>query len=181
MYKTSDELLVREVKEGSISAFEQLVGRYQGKLLSFVTYLIGDPEAAQDVVQESFISLYKTIDHVDTSKKFSSYLYSIARNKGISHLRSRVRHAPLMEAESLVDLHSPESLVTEKEIQLHIEQALNAIDVKYRKVITLYYFEDLSYEEMSKQMRVPVNTIRTHLRRAKDALRKVLPYEAQYY
>lgn len=174
MYKTSDELLVCEVKEGSISAFEQLVGRYQGKLLSFVTYLIRDPEAAQDVVQESFISLYKTIDSVDTTKKFSSYLFSIARNKGISYLRGRIRHAPITEAESLADLQSPEALVTEKEIQRHIEQALDAIDIKYKKVITLYYFEDLSYEEMSKQMHLPINTVRTHLRRAKDALRKVL-------
>ena len=179
MYKTSDESLVRGVAEGDISAFEQLVGRYQSKLLSFVTYMVRDSQAAQDIVQESFISLYKTIDHVDTSRKFSSYLFSIARNTAISYLRSRIRHAPLEEAESVASLDVPEALVTGKEEKERIETALDAIDTKYKKVISLYYFEDLSYEEMSRLLRLPVNTIRTHLRRAKDALRTVLNYETQ--
>ncbi len=179
MYKMSDESLVRAVAEGDISAFEQLVGRYQSKLLSFVTYMVRDSQAAQDIVQESFISLYKTIDHVDTSRKFSSYLFSIARNTAISYLRSRIRHAPLEEAESVASLDVPEALVTGKEEKERIETALDAIDTKYKKVISLYYFEDLSYEEMSRLLRLPVNTIRTHLRRAKDALRTVLTYETQ--
>ncbi len=179
MHEMSDEPLVRAVKEGSISAFEELVGRYQGKLLSFVTYLIRDPEAAQDVVQESFISLYKTIDNVDTSKKFSSYLFSIARNNAISHMRGSKRHIPLVEAEHITAADTAETLMMERDEKHHIEQALDIIDAKYKKVITLYYFEDLSYEEMSKRMRLPINTIRTHLRRAKDALRKVLTYETR--
>lgn len=178
MYKTSDEVLVTEVVEGSISAFEQLVSRYQGKLLSFVTYMIRDPQGAQDVVQESFISLYKTIDHVDTSKKFSSYLFSIARNKAISYMRGSKRYAPLVEAEHITAADTAETLMMKRDEKHRIEKALDGIDTKYKKVITLYYFQDLSYEEMSRRMRLPINTIRTHLRRAKDALRKVLTYEA---
>jgi len=177
MYQTSDEALVRDVQEGDISAFEVLVGRYQHKLHSFVTYLIHDPQAAQDVVQESFISLYKAIDSVDTARKFSSYLYSIARNFAISYLRSHVSHAPLTEAEHIPADRHPETILMEKDERRRIERALDIIDTKYKKVISLYYFDDMSYEEMSTRLHLPVNTIRTHLRRAKDALRKILAYE----
>lgn len=174
MYQTSDEALVRAVQEGDISSFETLVGRYQHKLHSFVTYLVHDPQAAQDVVQESFISLYKAIDSVDTTRKFSSYLFSIARNYAVSYLRGHVTHAPLTEAEYIPADTLPETMLMEKDERRRIERALDVIDTKYKKVISLYYFDDMSYEEMSKRLRLPVNTIRTHLRRAKNALRKVL-------
>ena len=72
MRDRTDEELVREVQEGNVFAFEHLVKRYQGKLHSFVYHMIHDDQSTQDVVQESFINLYKTIDRVDISKKFSS-------------------------------------------------------------------------------------------------------------
>lgn len=177
MHKESDESLLRAVKEGSVSAFEQLVLRYQNKLCSFVTYLIRDSIVAQDVVQDTFISLYKTIDNVDDTRKFSTYVYSIARNKSISYLRSRLRHVPLETAEHISDSEQPDATLMRNDEKQRIDLALEAIDAKYKKVITLYYFEDLSYEQMSKKMRLPVNTVRTHLRRAKTALRRLLTYE----
>jgi len=174
METLSDEALVREVKAGNVAAFEDLVRRYQGKLHSFVTYVVRDHDSAWDVVQESFISLYKTIDRIDSSKKFSSYLFSITRNHAISYLRNRTPHASLNEIASLPSSELPESLVEQNEEGKKIEKAIDTIDIKYKKVISLYYFEDLSYEEIGKCLHLPVNTIRTHLRRAKKALRRVL-------
>lgn len=174
MNNTSDEALVREVQEGSVSAFEALVVRYQTKLHSFVTYLVHDPAAAHDVVQEAFINLYKTIDRIDTSKKFSSYLFSITRNLSISYLRKTKFHVPLDQASQVVSSESPENDLIEKDETLRIGAALDAIDQKYRKVISLYYYDNLSYEEIGKLLEVPVNTVRTHLRRAKEALKKEL-------
>lgn len=174
MNNTSDEVLVREVQEGSVSAFETLVIRYQAKLHSFVTYLVHDPAAAHDVVQEAFISLYKTIERIDTGKKFSSYLFSITRNLSISYLRKAKFHVPLDQALHIASSESPENDLIETDEILRIEAALDAIDQKYRKVITLYYYDNLSYEEIGKLLGTPVNTVRTHLRRAKDALKKEL-------
>lgn len=174
MQEQPDEVLVREVVEGNISAFEELVRRYQGKLLSFVAYMVWDAASAQDVVQESFIAVYKTIDRIDTKRKFSSYLFSIARNHAISFVRSRKPHIPLEVAESVTSINRPDKIVEEAEEKRRIEEALERIDRKYKQVITLYYFDDLSYEEISKRLRLPVNTIRTHLRRAKAVLRKEL-------
>lgn len=174
MNNSSDEALVREVQEGSIAAFEVLVTRYQTKLHSFVTYLIRDPAAADDIVQDSFINLYKTIDRIDSGKKFSSYLFSVTRNLAISYLRSKKHHAPLQEALDTAAGESPEAVLERKDAVTRIEKALDMIDNKYKKVISLYYYDNLSYEEIGKRLNIPVNTVRTHLRRAKEALKKVL-------
>lgn len=174
MQRQSDESLVAEVQEGSIAAFEELVNRYQRKLLGFAVYIVRDRELAQDVVQESLILLYKTIDRVDTSKKFSSYLYAMTRNSAISALRRQKHTITLEDIAHLPALESVDEQYIKKEKKTWIRAALRELDAKYHKVISLYYFEDLSYEEISKRMHLPVNTIRTHLRRAKAALRKVL-------
>lgn len=174
MKTISDEALVRDVQEGSISAFEALVGRYQKKLHSFVTYLVRDDISAQDIVQESFISLYKSIDRVDTTKKFSTYLFSLTRNHAISYLRGRKIHLPLEHAADIATRELPETVIEQQDESRRIEAALQDIDEKFSRVIRLYYFDNLSYEETGKALGIPVNTVRTHLRRAKTALRKAL-------
>lgn len=174
MKMISDEALVRDVQEGSISAFETLVTRYQGKLHSFVTYLVRDSVAAEDVVQESFVSLYKTIDRIDTEKKFSVYLFSMTRNHAVSYLRGRRVHEPLEHAMHIPVGQSPELALEQKDATNYIEDALSTIDVKFSRVIRLYYFDNSSYEEVGKHLKIPVNTVRTHLRRAKSALRTAL-------
>lgn len=174
MKMISDEALVRDVQEGSISAFETLVTRYQGKLHSFVSYLVRDSIAAQDIVQESFVSLYKTIDRIDTEKKFSVYLFSMTRNHAISYLRGRKVHEPLEHAMHISTGESPEIVLEQKDEAARIEDALSSIDEKFVRVIRLYYFDNLSYEEVGAYLKIPVNTVRTRLRRAKAALRTAL-------
>jgi len=173
----NDAELVRQVQEGNVFAFEVLVKRYQGRLHSFVVHLVSDTHAADDVVQESFISLYKTIDRVDTTRPFSTYVFSIARNQAISYLRSRKKQVPLEDIVLADDdgLMYEDIMAAERE---HIvTRALDRLEEKYRKVIRLYYFDDLSYEEIGRKMRLPVNTVRTHLFRAKRSLRKIFVKE----
>lgn len=174
MKPISDEALVRDVQEGSISAFEMLVTRYQGKLHSFVSYLVRDSIAAQDIVQESFMSLYKTIDRIDIDKKFSAYLFSLTRNHALSYLRGHKSHVPLEHASNMEASESPETVLEHGDEEERLEKALQTIDDKFSQVIRHYYFDNLSYEETGKALGIPVNTVRTHLRRAKTALRKAL-------
>ncbi len=173
MRAATDVELVRAVQDGDVFAFEILVKRYQVRLHSFVVHLVNDQHSADDVVQESFISLYKTIDRVDTERSFSTYLFSIARTPAISYLRSRKKQVPL---EDLV-LADDDGLLYEDIIAAErkhtVARALSQLEEKYRQVIRLYYFDDLSYEEIGRKMRMPVNTVRTHLFRAKQALRKI--------
>lgn len=177
MLDYSDEELVIAIQGGEVFAFEQLVKRYQRKLLGFVFHIIHDEQSAQDIVQESLINLYKTIDRVDVRKKFSAYVFSIARNTAISYIRKNKKQVPLddilvsQEEESLYDQ------ITQAEQSHTIEEALAQVPVNYRKAIQLYYFDDLSYEEVGKTLKLPVNTVRTHLRRGKDLLKRILSYE----
>ncbi len=177
MEARSDEALVVAIQQGDVFAFEHLVKRFQKRLHSFVLHVVHDDQMAQDVVQESFISLYKTIDRVDTSKKFSTYVFSIARNTAISHLRTLKKQVSL---EDVVLLDEDESLyenLVAAERSQTVRKALSHLEEKYRRVIRLYYFDDLSYEEIGRTIRLPVNTVRTHLFRAKEALRKLLIHE----
>lgn len=173
MRATDDAKLVDAVQNGDVFAFEMLVKRYQKKLHSFVVHLVGDDFAADDVVQESFIRIYKTIERVDTSRPFSTYIFSVARNGAISFLRSKGKQVSL---EDIVLADDDESLYEEiiaRERKHAVARALGQLEEKYRKIIRLYYFDDLSYEEIGRKMRLPINTVRTHLFRAKQALRKI--------
>lgn len=174
---TTDEELVREVQGGSILAFESLVRRYQRRIFAFVRRIIGNDDMASDVVQETFISLYKTIDRVDSSKKFSSYLFTIARNNAYSQLRSLKPNAPLETAANIPSQETVDDLYERREHADWVRRAVASIDKKYKTVISLYYFEDLSYEQISKKLGLPINTVRTHLKRGKDALKQLLHNE----
>lgn len=174
MSETPDEQLVRQIQDGNIFVFETLVKRYQRKLYLFVFYMLREDQASQDVVQDSLISLYKTIDRVDTSKKFSAYMFSITRNMTLSYLRRLKKSVSL---EKIKEFQEEESLyenfvLTEQNSIL--SKALSTLSAIHQQVIRLYYFSDLSYEEISKSVHMPVNTVRTHLRRAKEHLRKEL-------
>ncbi|MBI5448872.1 sigma-70 family RNA polymerase sigma factor [Candidatus Gottesmanbacteria bacterium] len=177
MMEKRDEEYIRDVQDGDILAFENIVRRYQSRLFSFVMHLVRDPEVAQDVVQDSFVNLYKTVDRVDTKRKFSFYVFSIAKNTAFSYLRRQKKQVSLDDvAELAVDELLYEKLFDRDQAQA-MERRLAELDEKYRRVITLYYYKDLSYEEISRKLRMPVNTVRTHLSRAKVFLRALISYE----
>lgn len=173
----SDETLVSEIQDGSITAFEILVRRYQRRLLSYVHHRINDIDEVEDVVQESLFNVYKTIERIDTTRKFSSYIYTITRNTAISYLRNRKREVSLDEVQDLEDDAALYENLEASDRRQEIGDAIGRLDKKYKRMIELYYFEDLSYEEISKTLHIPINTVRTQLLRAKAALRKELPYE----
>lgn len=173
----SDEELVRDIQEGSISAFEALVRRYEKHLLSFVYRILRNGMDAQEVVQDAFFKVYTTIDRVDVSRKFSTYLFEIAKNQSISRLRSLHTELPLEEESAVETDEKIYAGLAQKEQTESIRLVVNKLPIKYRRVIELYYFRDLAYEEISEHLKVPVNTVRTHLLRAKQLLKGELKDE----
>lgn len=155
----TDEQLVIRVREGEIGAFEELVKRYQRRLVSFAERMVG--EDAQDVAQETFLAIYKNIGKIDVERKFSTYLFEIAKNRAISILRKR-KTMQLNEEISYEEEYKDE----------YVAGLVEKLERKYRQVIRMYYFDDLSYEQIAAKLVLPVNTVRTHLKRAKEYLRK---------
>lgn len=174
MNPKTDGELVRAVQEGSIRAFELLVNRYQKRLVAFITRFTHDEAMAEDVVMESLFSLYKTIDRVDTSKKFSSYLYTSVRNAAYSQLRKKKPQVSLTEVFEISDDRRGEQSLFSFYDRERVADALQKIPNSYATVLRLYYFDQLSYEEIARKVRLPVNTVRTHLNRGKSALKKIM-------
>ncbi len=173
----TDEQLVRAIQEGDVLAYEQLVVRYERRLLAFAYRIVGSHEASQEVVQDTLLAVYKTIDRIDTARKFSSYVYEITKHTAISYLRKQHHTMTLDESISIDGERAMYENLGRSETQAEIRRSVQSLPQKYRDVIELYYFDELSYEEIAKKLEVPINTIRTHLSRAKDALAKLLPYE----
>jgi len=132
---------------------------------------------AQEVVQDTFFKVYTTIDRVDVLRKFSTYLFEIAKNQAIFHLRSRHAEIPLEEESSIETDEKVYESLAQKEQAEAIQAVVNKLPAKYHQVIELYYFKDLAYEEISTKLKLPLNTVRTHLLRAKEILRKSIKYE----
>lgn len=174
MKTPTDEELVKDIQGGDVLAYEELVKRYQRGLYAFVMRFLHDEAASFDVVQSSLIKVYEVIDRIDTRRKFSTFVFEIAKNAAISELRRKKTHVSL---EEIVDLGEEESFIEElyrTDLGSQVREFVRRLPPKYRTVITLYYFDDLSYEEIGKRLHLSINTVRTHLKRAKEQLRKKL-------
>ncbi|HEX6977059.1 MAG TPA: RNA polymerase sigma factor [Patescibacteria group bacterium] len=173
MENKSDEELVKEIQAGNVMVYEGIVKRYQRPLFVFLHHIISDPETCEDLVQETLINIYRFIERIDTSRKFSTYAFTVAKNNAFSYLRKYKRMVSLtkVDVEDEIDLY-------EEIIQVHdearIKKALTKLRKEYKDVVYLYYYEDLSYEEISKRLNIALNTVRTHLRRGKDQLKNIL-------
>lgn len=167
----SDAELIKQIQKGYISAFELLLTRYERPIRAFIHRYIQDPSDVDDIAQDTFISIYRSIERIDTKRKFSSYLFTSAKNTAYSFLRKAKKVIPIgdKEYESEEDLY--ETLSTHEQ-EVRVQKILQLLESKYRTVLLLFYFDGLSYDQIAKKLRVPVNTIRTHLSRAKAFFRR---------
>lgn len=170
----SDEECIARVKEGDILAYEQLVKRYEKPLLSFVFRMTGSADDAEDIVQDALFSVYVHVGRIDTARKVSSYIFAVAKNTAISYIRKRKKTVALFDDMSVMDDSFLYEQLAQDETLGRIKRVLQMMEKKYRRVIELYYFEDKTYEEISSMMHIPINTVRTHLRRAKEQMKKEL-------
>jgi len=184
----SDEVLARQAKGGDTKAFEELFERYKKRILNFVYRLIGNKETAEEVTQETFIKLYKNLDIYDPSKKFTSWLYTIARNLAKNALRDRKYFADISlekeilkgdKALRLKDViadpgMSPASIAEDEELAEQAQKVLTLLPVKYREVIALYTVEKLTYKEIAGILGCSIANVSIRLNKAKILFMKKL-------
>ncbi len=163
----TDEELVLEIQEGNILSFETLVRRYQVRIIYFARRYVRNQDLAEEVAQDCFLKVYRAIDRVDPNRKFSTFLFEVAKNQAISRLRQKPPEVPL--SETVAAEAGPD--VVDK---VAVHQAVQKLPKTYRRAVELYYFSDLSYEEIGYKLHLPINTVRTHLRRAKEKLKWML-------
>jgi RNA polymerase sigma-70 factor (ECF subfamily) len=170
----SDEAVVDLVCRGNQEAYATIVKRYQQPLLRYARYLLSNPDDAMDAVQEGFIAAYKYLNSFNPSMKFSSWLYRIVHNQAMNTLRKRKNVVSTDELPNIVATKiNHEEDQERRELKRQLDNHLQELPTKYRVVLTLYYIEEKSYQEISDILRMPINTIATHLSRAKSQLKKI--------
>jgi RNA polymerase sigma-70 factor (ECF subfamily) len=164
-----DSELIIKSQKGDLTSFSYLVKRYQNDIVNFAGSFSKDGDLAEDASQETFIKLYKNIHKIDSNKPLKPWLYTVAKNYCLDTFRKKKRNVPLLEnlpaqGETLID-----KLIKKDEI-LAILTALKRLPTKYRVTLYARFFEGLSYQEISGVLQIPLNTIKTNIKRGKELL-----------
>ncbi|MDH3735298.1 MAG: sigma-70 family RNA polymerase sigma factor [Gemmatimonadota bacterium] len=182
-----DSQLVAAYLEGERFAFNELVGRYQERLLNFIYRTIGDRDRAEDLVQETFVRVYRHLHRFDQSKKFSTWAYTIASNLAKNELRNRSRnplvlfqaikknwdadHRPLEFEDST---YAPDDLFRKRHLREKVEAAVAELPEHHREVFVLRELEGKTYDEISEITGVTLGTVKSRLNRARNRFAQII-------
>ena len=170
----NEEQTIQKVIAGDTDAYAHLVARYHVGLIIHCERLVGDRDQAEDIAQEAFIKAFNKLSEFKPAKsRFSTWLYRIATNKAIDYLRASKRKVPVEDIELVADEAAPdyEAEETKREVR---DAVAKLQPPTHRQVIEAYYWEGKSYEQIAEHLQVPLNTVRTWLRRAKQQLKEQL-------
>lgn len=181
MAQRSDEELVERAKQGNRRAFQVLVDRHKRMVFNLAWRMLRNREDAEDAAQEAFLRAFRSMGTFRGQAKFSSWLYQITVNVCLTSVESAYAKRTFVELEDETDsTHfdltdgdmSPEDIVTRKDFGERIRTLVGTLPPMYRAAVTLYYLEERSYREVGKILKLPMGTVKTHLHRAKELLRK---------
>ncbi len=177
----TDRDLVASAVVGAEGSFEELVRRYQRPISAYVYRMVGNYESALDLTQEIFIKVYSSLDRYRSEFKFSTWIYKIAHNAAVDHLRrasTREQSLVLGTEGDQFDLPvestrlSPEQESEQRERRVEIETVVRALPSNYRELIILRHSQDLSYEEIVEVTGLPLGTVKNRLFRAREMMRQ---------
>jgi len=171
----SDKKLILAVQDGDKKAFSPLIRRYQKRLFRFVYGLVGSFDAAEDIVQETFIKAFNGIETFNTEYDFYPWLATIARNTAYNNIHREERKESLNSLQekgydpASADL-GPFDRLLDQEGQKRFYKAVKALPVKYRSVFVLRHFEDMDYSAIASYLKIPPGTVDSRLYRARKLL-----------
>jgi len=187
--RKSDEELIRELQDGRKEAFDEIVDRYTGPLYNFINRIIGDGATAEDLLQETFIKLWIKHDSYREIARFSTWLYTVAGNLAKSELRKRRirRWFPLSsgggsrasgDEERTLDLPDenadPQRDFERNNISNRVEEEIQKLPLVFKEVIILRDIQELSYDEISTILKIPLGTIKSRVNRGRHRLQACL-------
>ncbi len=180
----TDEQLIIAYTEGEREAFPILLKRHVDGIFNFTFRLTGSREEATDITQEASIKAWKNIDRFKVGEKWKTWVYAIARNTAIDHLRKKrslvFSDIELANGENPTidnkedDLPLPDKVAMELEDKKLLTTALDALSPLYREVLYLYYYEDMTLQEIANLLDKPIDTVKSQHRRGVKLLRTKL-------
>lgn len=189
--RLTDQEVVLLARSGREAAYRELVRRYERPVFALLYRMVRDRELAEDLAQETFVKALNAIDSYRPEFKFSSWIFKIANNAAIDHLRRRELdtlsldgspHAETPEAMQATALQigarqeSPLDAVEAKELGGAIEAAIGRLRPEYRSCILLRHVEGRAYEEIAEILDLPLGTVKTYIHRARNELRLALAH-----
>lgn len=187
----SDQEVVVRAREGREPAYRELIRRYERPVFSLIFRMVRDRELAEDLTQETFVKALNAVESYRPEFKFSSWIFKIANNAAIDHLRRRelqtlsLEGAPnavtpeAIEATALQlrdRLESPLEELEARELGGQIESAIARLRPEYRSCILLRHVEGRAYEEIAEILDLPLGTVKTYIHRARNELRASLAH-----
>ncbi|MFO1078589.1 MAG: RNA polymerase sigma factor [Planctomycetota bacterium] len=174
---SSDEDLVRAVRDGDETAFEQLIARHRERILRFLTVMIGDAMPAEDVAQDAMLSAYRNLDQLADPTRFGNWLLSIAVNRCRNWLRSEVQRAHEGEtalAEVSDRSRSALSSLVRREDAARLQLAIDRLPILLREAFVLFQVEGMPYADIAGLCGATPNTLQVRVHRAKALLKQQL-------
>lgn len=189
--KADDRELASWAAEGREPAFRELLARYERPVFSLIYRMVRDRAQAEDLAQETFVRAFQAIDRYDPAYRFANWIFKIANNHTIDHLRKRrldtvsihgSPHATTADeiSQSRLVIESededPLELMEHRELGGQIESAIGELREEYRTAILLRHVEGYAYEEIADIMGLPLGTVKTYLHRARNELKARLAH-----
>lgn len=171
----SERILIDRLRHGDRKAFDQLFRRYQNATLNFCFVLLKDYNEAENIVQESFIKTWEIRSRLDPDKKFSSYLFTIVRNKSFDYFKRVKKEQELRKQlwANLQDFHLL-SQNTDETKQPPLEVMIASLPPKRRKIISMIVEHGKSHKEIAEELNISINTVKNQMVKAKKHLHNKL-------
>jgi RNA polymerase sigma-70 factor (ECF subfamily) len=169
-----DRALVAAALGGRPDAFGTLVERYDRAVYHLAYRTLRDREEARDATQEAFFKAYRGLRTFKPGAKFSTWIFSIAYHACCDRLGRRMRYSAAEMPDRADTAGGPEREAIANDEASRLRAAISALPEKYRTAITLYHLQGAQYDEIAKVLHIPIGTVKTHLFRAKEQLRRLL-------
>ena len=182
--KMEDELeWVQEVLSGNKQAYAFIINKYKNQLYGTILRMTKNPQDAQDLVQEAFIKVYNQLGKFDGNGSFSSWMYRVAMNHCMDEFRKKryqMKQVKVNE-EKVINPNHPDIIFLKKKKSRQLERLIATLPEDERMIILLRYVNELSYDEISELVEIPLSQVRNKLHRAKKKMRDTVKREGGYF
>jgi len=178
MKKLSDQQIIESVRDGNQSDYSIIVDRYKNKAFSLLNRMLRNEQDAEETLQDCFLKAYKSLNSFKGEAKFSTWFYRIVYNTALTKLSSKKRKIEneMSSVDEHFDLKSDYdyNVSERKDMSEFINELVNKLPEKHSAIISLFYLDEMSYEEISKVLDISISNVKVMLHRSRNALRDLI-------
>ena len=172
-----DEEIIKDILKGDKESFGVLIYRFEKKLFRYINRFIYDTNEAEDLMQVVFIKAYTNLNGFNFNYKFSPWIYRIAHNEIVNYIKKKQRNKIVFDVDwdIIMPLNTGKKIDEEidlNNLEIWLKDNIAKISDKYKEVLVLYYFEEMSYKEIADIIKIPIATVGVRIKRARELVRK---------